>query len=56
MNTSRHTFLLEPAEEGGFNVFVPDLPGCVTQGDSYDHAVAMVQDAIALWLDELAGR
>lgn len=31
MKTRTYTIVLEPAEEGGYNVWVPALPGCVTQ-------------------------
>ncbi len=37
----------ELAEEGGYVVSVPELPGCVTQGETLEEALAMVQDAIA---------
>lgn len=37
---------LEPEPEGGFTVTVPILPGCVTWGEDYDHALAMAQEAI----------
>ncbi len=33
--------VIEPAEEGGYNVFVPALPGCLTQGETYEEALAM---------------
>ena len=36
----------EPAEEGGFVVTVPALPGVVTQGETLEEARAMVADAI----------
>jgi predicted RNase H-like HicB family nuclease len=49
-----YTIVLEPAEEGGFNVSVPALPGCFTQGDSFDGAFRMAEDAIELWLEALA--
>ncbi len=48
-----YTIVLEPAEEGGYNVSVPALPGCYTQGDTYEQAVAMAHDAIQLWIEEL---
>lgn len=39
---------------GGYTVEVPDLPGCVTEGDSLDDAVLMAIDAASGWiLDEL---
>lgn len=54
MNYNRYTIVLEPAEEGGYNVIVPALPGCFTQGDTYEEAIAMARDAIGLWLTALA--
>ncbi len=45
-----------PCEErkGAYTVEVPDLPGCVTQGDSLADAILMAADAASGWvLDEL---
>ena len=45
----RYTVVLYPErEEGGYSVLVPLLPGCVTQGDSLDEALANAREAIAL--------
>ena len=41
-----YTVIFEPAEEGGFIVYVPSLPGCHTQGETLDEAYKMAQDAI----------
>ena len=41
-----YTVIFEPAEEGGFVVYVPSLPGCNTQGETLDEAYQMAQDAI----------
>ena len=46
MQILTHTVRIEPAEESGYDVYVPALPGCVTQGDTYEEAVAMAQGAI----------
>ncbi|MBI5771959.1 MAG: type II toxin-antitoxin system HicB family antitoxin [Verrucomicrobia bacterium] len=46
-----YTVTLEPAEEGGYVVSVPALPGCLTQGDTYEDAVAMAKDAILCYLE-----
>lgn len=35
-----------PAEEGGYDVYVPALPSCVTQGDTFEEAVTMAQEAM----------
>jgi len=53
-STLVYTVELEPAEEGGFVVSVPALPGCYTQGETYEEALAMAKDAIALWVRTLA--
>ena len=44
--------IFEP-EEVGVSVYVPDLPGCVTQGDSLEEALEYVQDAIGLMLEDV---
>ncbi|MCE5168221.1 type II toxin-antitoxin system HicB family antitoxin [Paenibacillus profundus] len=33
-------------DEGGFTVTFPDLPGCVTEGDTLDEALYMAKDAL----------
>jgi antitoxin HicB len=53
MDPITYTIELSPLEEGGFSVVVPALPGCVTWGDSFDHAVDMAREVIELWLEEL---
>lgn len=42
----KYTAIFEPAKEGGFTVTVPSLPGCITEGDTFEEAVKMVKDAI----------
>ena len=43
-------FQFEVAEEGGYVVSVPELPGCVSEGDTFEHAWEMVLDAMQGWL------
>jgi predicted RNase H-like HicB family nuclease len=43
--------ILEPSEEGGYSVTVPVLPGCISEGDSLDEALANIQEAIELYLE-----
>ena len=44
----------EKEEAAGYTVVVPDLPGCVTEGNSLAEAIEMANDAAAGWvLDEL---
>lgn len=48
-----YTVLFEPAEEGGYVVHVPSLPGCVTQGETFEEARAMAEDVIQLYIETL---
>ncbi|MGI8420120.1 MAG: type II toxin-antitoxin system HicB family antitoxin [Candidatus Levyibacteriota bacterium] len=48
-----YTVIFEPAEEGGYVVSVPALPGCITQGETFEDAVAMAKDAIEGYLSVL---
>jgi antitoxin HicB len=41
---------LPPEDGGGFLATVPDLPGCMSDGDTPEEAVTNVQDAIASWI------
>lgn len=51
----RYTILLIPdPEEGGFTVTVPALPGCITEGDTFEEALDNARDAIRLYLEDLA--
>ena len=38
--------LIPEPEEGGYSVIVPALPGCVSQGETVEEAIAMARDAI----------
>ena len=35
----RFKVVLEPSDEGGFTVYVPSLPGCISEDDSIDEAL-----------------
>jgi len=43
--------VLEPSPEGGFTAYVPSLPGCISEGESVENALANIQEAIALYLE-----
>jgi antitoxin HicB len=42
----------DPDEGGGFLALVPDLPGCMSDGDTREEAAHNVSDAIEAWLEE----
>lgn len=46
----KYTAIFEPAEEGGYVVSVPALPGCMTQGDTFEEAQEMIKDALEVYL------
>ncbi len=50
---SKYSVYLEPAEEGGYIVSCPQLPGCVTQGETLDEALDMIKDAIQGYIASL---
>jgi len=43
--------VLEPSEEGGFTVFAPSLPGCISEGDTLEDALKNIKEAIELYLE-----
>ena len=45
--------ILEPSDEGGYTVSVPALPGCISEGDNIDEALANIQEAIELYLEPI---
>ncbi|MBS3968134.1 MAG: type II toxin-antitoxin system HicB family antitoxin [Truepera sp.] len=40
-----------PEEEGGYTVEIKDLPGCVSQGETLNEAMEMIEEARQLWLE-----
>lgn len=43
--------VLEPSDEGGYTAYVPCLPGCVSEGDTRETALANIREAIELYLE-----
>jgi len=42
--------LIPDLDEGGFVVSFPELPGCLTSGETAEQAIANAQDAKAVWI------
>ena len=40
------TIVFEPAEEGGYTAFIPEVPGAVSEGETVEEARDMVLDAL----------
>lgn len=48
-----YRFEIRPLSEedgGGFLVSFPDLPGCISDGETYEEAIANARDAFAAWI------
>ena len=46
--------VFEKAKEGGYVVSVPSLPGCMSQGETFEEAEKMIKDAIECYCESLA--
>lgn len=42
-------------DEYGYYVYVPELPGCQSQGDSFEEALTNIKEAVELYLETLSG-
>lgn len=49
----KFTVVFEKAVEGGYIVSVPALPGCMTQGETFEEAEGMIKDAIKCYCESL---
>jgi predicted RNase H-like HicB family nuclease len=49
----QYTVVIEQADDGSFSVWVPDLPGCVSTGDTREEALESIAEAIRGHVDTL---
>jgi antitoxin HicB len=49
----RYTVLMDKNESGGYTVTVPSLPGCISQGDTWEEALKNIEEAIAGYSETL---
>jgi predicted RNase H-like HicB family nuclease len=43
--------VMEPSEDGGYTIYVPVLPGCISEGDTKEEALVNIREAIELYLE-----
>lgn len=56
-NIYRYVAVFEPdAAQGGYTVTIPALPGCISEGDTFEEALRNIQEAAELYLEVMAGR
>ncbi len=53
MKTYEFTVSFVPAEEGGYTVTVPALPGCISEGDTLEEAKANIKEAVQGFIEAL---
>jgi predicted RNase H-like HicB family nuclease len=49
----RLRIVYERSDDGGFTVYVPALPGCISEGDTKEQARANIAEAIDLYLQSV---
>ncbi len=47
----RFQVVFQPSDEGGYTVYVPSLPGCISEGDTIEEALANIREAVELYLE-----
>jgi predicted RNase H-like HicB family nuclease len=50
---SKYNVFLEPDPDGGYVAVIPALPGCYSQGETVEEALANARDAILLTIDDM---
>lgn len=53
MRNLKYTVFFQPAEEGGYTVSIPMLPGCISEGDTFEEALANIKEAAELYLEDI---
>ena len=49
----KYTAVFEPEEVGGYSVRIPALPGCISQGETFEESLANIKEAAELYLEDL---
>jgi predicted RNase H-like HicB family nuclease len=52
----QYAYVIERAEDGAFWAYLPDLPGCVTSGESLEEVAQKLPEAVELYLSHYAER
>ncbi|HEY4476486.1 MAG TPA: type II toxin-antitoxin system HicB family antitoxin [Candidatus Paceibacterota bacterium] len=54
---NQYTAVFEPdLEVGGYTVTIPALPGCVSEGDTFEEAQRNIREAAGLYLETMKVR
>jgi predicted RNase H-like HicB family nuclease len=47
----KYSISIIPENEGGFTALIPDLPGCMTQGETIEEVIAHIEEVRQLWIE-----
>lgn len=50
----KYDVIFEEQSVGGYTVTVPSLPGCISEGDTFEEAKENIADAIKLYVEDLS--
>lgn len=50
--SQEYTAIFEEEKTGGYSVWVPDLPGCASQGQTIEEAIRNIKEAIDLYVED----
>ena len=52
----KYRIVMEPQPDGGYTVYVPALPGCISEGDNRTEAIANIREAISVYTESMTDR
>jgi len=47
-----YTVVFQEEKNGGYSAWVPTLPGCASQGETFEEALSNIQEAITLYVED----
>ena len=47
----KYSILIYPEDQGGYTALIPNLPGCITQGETLEEVVINIEEARELWIE-----
>ena len=48
-----YVVIYEQAEDGGWGAYLPDVPGCISLGETREEVARNIREAITLYVEEL---
>lgn len=54
MNKLYYPAIMHPEEDGGYSIWLNDISGCVSQGETLSEAVENIKDALGLYYEDAA--